>query len=149
MQDNHEQGGATDEAGSTPTSNAQDKPTKDVRRGFLSSAMRDLSEEELDSPAARRFLIAEIQRLDTECDEGKSLSLSYNDLRVENAQLRERSKKSRAIEILSFVSTSAGAAGLGAAPSYISVAEVAGVGWVFAVVAAILVLTGIICRIFS
>ena len=57
---------ATDEAGSTPTTEGvpSSAEVKESARGFLNLSRRALSEEELSTPAARRFLIFEIERLD-------------------------------------------------------------------------------------
>lgn len=142
------EGSPTEESGSIPTVAAeQDKRGEVKRRAFLSSAMRDLREEELDSPAARRFLIAEIERLDRDCDEHKDLGREHNDLRVKYARLEERSSKHKWLEVLSFVATTVGAAGLGAAPSYISTTTLAPVGWVFAIGSALLVISGVAFRV--
>lgn len=139
---------ATDESGSTPIPAAeQDKRGEVRRRAFLSSARRDLREDELDSPAARRFLIEEIERLDRECDDYKDLNRDYNDLRVKYARLDERASKQKWLEVLSFVASAVGAAGLGAAPSYIGATGLAPVGWVFAIGSSILVLSGVIFRV--
>lgn len=58
----------TEEGGSTPIELSQAPPeTKESMRSFLAQARRSLSEEELATPAARRFLIPEIERLDERC----------------------------------------------------------------------------------
>ncbi|WP_148309086.1 hypothetical protein [Sphingopyxis fribergensis] len=52
---------ATEEAGSVPVSYPEvEGREKQEPRGFLGIARRDLSEDELATAAARRFLIAEI-----------------------------------------------------------------------------------------
>lgn len=137
----------TEESGSIPTPLTETETKKDERRRFLSSAMRDLSEEELESPAARRFLIAEIQRLDNECDSSKHILNQYNDLRVETATLREKSKRDRWLELLSFVSTSVGSVGIGAAPTYMIIESAKDTGIVIAICSALLVASGILFRV--
>lgn len=140
---------ATEEAGSTPvhSENAADQE-KDARR-FLTPARRDLSEEELASPAARRFLIAEIERLDTECADHKEIRQQYNDLRVEHARTQERGRRDKWNEVLSFVCLSVGSAGIGAAPSYMMEPTLAAVGWVFLGGSVLLVLIGVASKIWK
>jgi hypothetical protein len=66
---------ATEELGSTPIDAAEMAAgeTKEQPRGFLQAARRGLSEEELSTPAARRFLIADLERLDRLCVEQPAL----------------------------------------------------------------------------
>jgi hypothetical protein len=71
----------------------------------------------------------------------------YNDLRVEHATTKESSKTNHWIEILSFTSSAIGAAGIGAAPSYMAAPDLSGVGWIIAIGSAILVLVGIAARL--
>jgi len=82
---------ATEEAGSTPLP-VQEEAAREKRevRSFLGAAKRDLTDEELASPAVRRFLIAEIDRLEVDCAQLREVQLTYNDLRVSNATLTER-----------------------------------------------------------
>ena len=139
---------ATEEAGSTPVGvdAAASQPKQQPRR-FLDVARRDLSEEELASPAARRFLIAEIERLDDDCGELKPLRQELLTLKVENATLKEAGKKDTWKERLSFVASTIGAAGIGAAPSYIGTAATSQAGWIIAVGAALLVLVAVWSRL--
>lgn len=116
-------------------------------RTFLGTARRDLSEEELASPAARRFLIAEIERLDDECARHKALSLENADLRVDLATLRAGQTRSRTIDFLSFMSSTLGAAGLGAAPSYFAIVGGQTVGIVVLAASVLLIASGIIARV--
>jgi hypothetical protein len=139
---------ATEEIGSTPISGAGPETAKEQPRAFLDSGRRNLSEEEIASPAARRFLIFEIERLDAQCVELREVERRHSDLRVELATLKEGAKQSRLNELVSFICLTVGSAGLGAAPSYISVESVAGVGWVFAIGSGLLVVAGIASRIF-
>lgn len=137
---------ATEESGSTPVGSAGVQPKQQPRR-FLDVAKRDLSEEELASPAARRFLIAEIERLDDECADVKAAQRELLALKVENATLRESGKKDTWKERLSFVSSTVGAAGIGAAPSFIGTAATAQAGWIIAIGAALLVIVAVWSRL--
>lgn len=141
----------TEEFGATPVPEAEDSAseTKEQPRGFLQAARRLLSEEELSTPAARRFLISEIERLDTLCGDQQRFVQSYHDQRVTIATLTESSRTSRWGEILSFVCLSVGSAGLGAAPSYLSLPGATSIGLVFMGLSAILVIVGVASRIWK
>jgi hypothetical protein len=140
---------ATEESGSTPIGAARVDGTKQEPRRFLDRARRDLSEEELGTPAARRFLIAEIERLDEQCAEARSTHKDYNDLRVEHAKLAEQNRQSRWNEILSFVCSTMGAVGIGAAPGYLSLEGAGQTGTVIVVGSALLIVTAVLARIFK
>jgi hypothetical protein len=141
---------ATDEVGSVPVANDVGTPevSKEPPREFLRVGRKVLNEEELSSPAARRFMIAEIERLDAECTALRGLAAPYNDLRVKCAVLEESQRRSRWYNILSVMCLSAGSAGLGAAPSYLAISDLHGVGWTFAIVSGVLVVAGIASRVF-
>ena len=136
----------TEEAGSQPVSGPTGGLKQEPRR-FLGLARRDLSEDELATPAARRFLIAEIERLDTECD---ALRLSASELvefKVANATLAEAQKKAKWNEILSFACSTLGAVGIGAAPSYFSVATLQPTAWTILVGSALLVIIAVLSKV--
>ncbi len=136
----------TEEAGSEPVA----RPTGGVKqepRGFLRLAQNDLNEEELASTAARRFLIAEIERLDKECDILKSATSELLDLKVKNATLAEAQKKSRWNEVLSFACATLGAVGIGAAPSYFAAASLQQTAWTLLVGSALLVIISVLSKV--
>lgn len=100
----------------------------DVKGDFLRVAKRDLREDELDSPAARRFMLADIDRLAAECAEHRREIKRLHELDKDCAVLRveySALQRSNRIGTIIFGLSSVGA---GAAPSYI---EVSPVGWVF------------------
>jgi hypothetical protein len=140
---------ATDESGSVPIAAEEVAATaaKEPARAFLQSARRNLSDNELATPAARRFLIADIERLDQLCLELKEFERQYHDQRVTIATLEEASKASRWNEILSFVCLSVGSAGIGAAPSYLVLKDGTTIGVMIMVLSLILVLTGVASRV--
>jgi hypothetical protein len=142
---------ATDEEGATPLSSSAITvvETKEATRGFLQVGRRNLSEEELSTPAARRFLIFEIERLDQSCSENVGFIEKYHDQRVTIASLTEAGKKSRWNEILSFICLSVGSAGLGAAPSYFAIPGAIIAGTVVFGLSVILVGTGIASRVWK
>jgi len=139
---------ATEEAGSRPIGpNEADTAQTYERRGFLASARRNLSEDEAASPAGRRWLIAELERLDGEYADYKELQKTHSDMRVRLATLEEAQRRSRWLEILSYVSVSVGSAGIGAAPSYITADKLASAGWVMMTGAAILIIVGVLAKV--
>ncbi|WP_171614355.1 hypothetical protein [Roseicella sp. DB1501] len=142
---------ATEESGSTPISPdiAAATEKKEPARGFLQSARRDLNDEEVAVPAVARFLIADIERLEQDNAEQKKIASLYHDQRVEIARLSEQNKKSKWIDILSYVCLAVGSAGLGASPSYLSIVNAWSLGVVFCVLSAILVITGVLAKVLS
>lgn len=138
---------ATEDTGSTPVGDATGV-AKEQPRGFLASGRRNLSEEELGAPGVRRFLIFEIERLDTQCVELRQVERDHSELRVEHAKLQASARSSRLNELVSFVCLTVGSAGLGAAPSYMSLKGAEGVGWVVVIGSALLVIAGIASRVF-
>jgi hypothetical protein len=142
---------STEEAGSTPTPTGEGKPpeAKEPARGFLQLRRRALSEDELSTPAARRFLIFEIERLDQQCQEIQEFVQKYHDQRVIIASLEVSVKASRWNEILSSTCLAVGSAGLGAAPSYVALPTMAFFGWIIFGLSAVLVAGGVASRIWK
>jgi hypothetical protein len=142
---------ATEETGATPIALAElaASEAKEAPRAFLKAARRGLSEEELSSPAARRFLIAELERMDELCNTNQKYLEQYHDQRVVIATLTEASKVSRWNEILSFVCLSIGSAGIGAASSYLGLAGAEKYGLVIFGLSAVLVGVGVASRIWK
>jgi hypothetical protein len=140
---------ATDESGSVPVGAEEVAATaaKEPARAFLQSARRNLSDAELSTPAVRRFLIAEIERLDKECMELEEFERQYNNQRVEIATLTASARASRWNDILSFVCLSIGSAGIGAAPSYLSLKDGATIGVMIALLSSVLVVVGVTSRV--
>jgi hypothetical protein len=141
----------TEEAGATPLAPAEIAAgeTKEPTRSFLQAARRGLSEEELSTPAARRFLIAELERMDELCTTNQSYIDKYHDQRVIIAGLTESAKTSKWNEILSFLCLSIGSAGLGASPSYLSIPGAEKFGIVFLALSALLLIGGIASRVWK
>ena len=100
-------------------------------------------EKEL-STVAKRFLVAEINRLVEENQQLKQFKDKYHDADKRLAVLKEAIKPFRANEFLSSVCLIAGSAGVGAAPSFLSLNSY---GWYALVsVSAMLVIAGIGAR---
>jgi hypothetical protein len=119
---------STEEAGSVDVPAATSADAKEPPRAFLRRARRELNEEELSSPAARRFFIAEIERLDAEVEDLRAFRDRFHETNTRLAVLEAASLPSKWKELLSFVCQTLGAAGLGASPSYITLSTY---GWVF------------------
>jgi hypothetical protein len=131
---------ATDEAGATLEAGQQGHPSaKEMPRDFLRVGRKVLTEQDLATPAARRFMIAEIERLDADCDDLKKIAQHYHDLRADFAAIRESHNSSKLIDVLSAVLLAVGSAGLGAAPGYLSVHGAESIGWTFVIGSALLV----------
>lgn len=114
------------------------------QRKSFSKLRRELSDEELLSPAVQRLLIDEIERL-----EKVTVDLSYFKDEFHKADkscgvLEERFKVKISVELIHFASLSAGAALLGFAPSIWANQPTA---TVLAIVGALLVVVGIIAKV--
>jgi hypothetical protein len=113
---------------------------KTPRLGHLQRVRRDLSEDELSSPATLRFLVAEIERLDKENSLLESFRDRYYQKDKESSILSERMMKDDTVRALSSVCLAVGSAGLGAAPSYIPLTNV---GYVFLALSVALIVAGL------
>jgi hypothetical protein len=127
-----------------------DHPSNGTATGIALSADGPLKEisgaddKEL-SMVAKRFLVAEINRLVEENQQLKLTKDKYHDVDKRLAVLKETLRPFRINELLSSVCLIAGSAGLGAAPSFLSLNSY---GWyVFVSVSALLVITGIAARV--
>jgi hypothetical protein len=105
--------------------------------------IRGTEEKDL-SRVAKRFLVAEINRLVDENQQLKQFKDKYHDADKRLAVLKETLRPFRMNELLSSACLMAGSAGLGAAPSFLSLSSY---GWyVFVSVAALLVIAAIAAR---
>jgi len=86
------------------------------RRSFA-KLRRELSDDELSSPAVQRLLIDDIERLEREVAELKELRDRFQEADLRCAVLEERSKKSTAHDVMYGVCLTVGAAALGYAPA--------------------------------
>jgi len=141
---------ATEDTGATPLSGEIGPgvpEAKEPARSFLQVGRKNLSEKDLSTPAARRFLIAEIERLDQQCVEHQGFVQKFHDQRVTIATLTESAKISTWKEILSGACLAVGAAGLGAAPGYFSIPGAVSYGIVFFGISLFLVGIGVASRV--
>jgi hypothetical protein len=141
----------------TATSPSDSVPALSVHSNAVGEAFAGADEKEL-STVARRFLIAEINRLVEENQQLKAVQEKYHDLDKKMVVLqkyqelekklivlKEANKPFRKNLFLSSACLIAGAAGIAAAPSFLSVSLY---GWyVFVVVSAMLLIAGIAARV--
>jgi hypothetical protein len=134
----------TEEAGAVPIVGADAPEPKESSRSFLAPARRNLSEEELAAPGVRRFLIWEIERLESRIFEIQPFLEKYHDLRVEKAGLDEKLKGSKLNDVLSAVCLSAGSAAIGASSKLVTLDLIS--GFIVLAVAVVLVVAGIVAK---
>ena len=113
-------------------------------RQSLSKVRRELSEEELGSPAVQRLLIEDLERLERQNAELQDYRVRFHagDKRV--AVLKEKTKKSLAGEIVFGVMITVGAAALGFSPSIWGQQPAGGLLILFG---GVLILGGIVSRV--
>ena len=87
-----------------------------TRRPFA-KLRRELSDDELTSPAVQRLLLDEIERLDREVSELEKYRTEFHEVDKRCAVVEQRVKKSLGSEIIFGVCLCVGAAALGYAPS--------------------------------
>ncbi len=115
-------------------------------RQAFSRIRRELSEEELATPAVQRMLVAEMERLDEETIDLRDYRERYYVAERGEAILEERLKKNKAADIVFGVTLSVGAAALGYAPALWNNQPSGAIAIVFGVV---LILSGIAARTIS
>lgn len=112
---------------------------KSGRRSF-SKLRRELSDEELASPAVQKMLVDEIERLEEERVELHTFRTKFHDSDKRAAVLEEKFKGKISIEVIHIGCMTVGAAALGYAPS---IWEVQPTAWMIAIFGVVLVLAGI------
>lgn len=90
-------------------------PSPKGRQSFR-QVRRELTEDELSSPAAQRLLLDELERLDSENSDLKSFQGKFHAADKRAGILDEKLKRHTALEILSSGALLAGALALGYAP---------------------------------
>jgi len=86
-------------------------------RRSLSKLRRELSDDELTSPAVQRLLIDEIERLDRQVSDLETYRRGFYETEKRAAVLEQKVSVSRSSEIIFAVCLCVGAAALGYAPS--------------------------------
>ncbi|GFO60835.1 hypothetical protein GMST_31600 [Geomonas silvestris] len=113
------------------------------RRAFV-NVRRELSDEELSSPALQRVLIDDIERLEKEKFELTEYMEKYHEADKKAAVLEEKVKKSLSQDLIFGVSLTLGAAALGYAPAVWSAQPT---GWITICFGLILIGGGIASRV--
>ena len=112
-------------------------------RRTLSRVRRELSEEELTSPAVQRMLIGEIERLDEERAELIDYRERFYGAERRAAILEEKTKASIASDIIFGTCLTVGAAAIGYAPATWTQQPT---GWIFLILGGLLIIGGTIAR---
>lgn len=112
------------------------------RRAFI-NLRRELSDEELASPAIQRMLIDDIERLEKEKFELSEYQEKYYEADKKAAILDEQVKKSVSQEVIFAVSLAVGAASLGYAPAVWANQPT---GWIAIAFGLVLIAAGIASR---
>jgi len=94
----------------------QISPAKPQRRSFA-KVRRELDETEFKSPAMQRILLDENERLQSDNEELGRYRELYHEADKNCAVLRERTKKSTAVEVMYSVCLCVGSVALGYAPT--------------------------------
>jgi len=118
-------------------------PSGKGRRAF-SRLRRELSDEELASPAVQRMLIDDIERLEKENDEAIQYRDRYHQADKKAAILEEKLKASVAQEVIFGVCLTVGSAALGYAPSVWSAQPS---GWISIAFGLVLIVGGIASKV--
>lgn len=91
------------------------QPVLKGRQSFR-QVRRELTEEELSSPAAQRLILDELDRLENENAELKGVSRKFHEVDKKASILDEKLKRHTALDILSSAALAAGSLALGYAP---------------------------------
>lgn len=112
-------------------------------RKSFAKLRRELSDEELSSPAVQRLLLDEIERLDTERNELNSFRTKFHDSDKKASILEEKLKSKVSIEVLHVACITVGAAALGYAPSIWQNQPTA---WMSAIFGVVLIIAGLAAK---
>ncbi|WP_163934370.1 hypothetical protein [Paraferrimonas sp. SM1919] len=121
-------------------SGAVSTPATKGRQSFR-QVRRELTEEELASPAAQRLILDELDRLEEENVSLKRLRTEFHTVDKKASVLNEKLKRHNALDILSSAALAAGSLSLGYAPK-VWAADTA-TGPIFLVIGIVLIASGI------
>lgn len=119
------------------------QPAVKGRQSFR-QVRRELTEEELSSPAAQRLLLDELDRLEDENTELKGISRRFHEADKRASILDEKLKRHTALDIFSSVALVAGSLALGHAPNVWVVDNVT--GSIFLVIGIVMIVGGILSK---
>ncbi|WP_157739317.1 hypothetical protein [Herbaspirillum sp. meg3] len=112
-------------------------------RKSFAKLRRELSDEELSSPAVQRMLIDEIERLDAERSDLASFRGKFHEADKSAAILEEKFKGKISIEIIHIACITVGAAALGYAPSIWQMQPTA---WMTGIFGVVLIVAGLAAK---
>ncbi|GMU66651.1 MAG: hypothetical protein AMXMBFR36_29250 [Acidobacteriota bacterium] len=128
-----------------PSETGREEPKAILKgRQSLSKIRRELSDDELSSPAVQRMLVDEIERLERDNADLASYRDQFHAVDKRASVLEERSRKAIAAEIIFAVCLSVGSAAMGYAPSAWSSQPS---GWLALIFGALIVLGGVVSRV--
>lgn len=113
-------------------------------RKSFAKLRRELSDEELSSPAVQRMLIDEIERLDSERSELHLFRSKFHESDKKAAVLEEKFKQKVSIELIHIACMTVGAAALGLAPSIWTTQPTA---WMVVIFGTVLVIVGLVAKV--
>jgi len=152
--------GPTEESGATVVAVPASEIKESGPRSFLQAARRNLTEDEAASPAGVRWLAHDADRWEQDCiaarqelgdlrEKHDDLTTQYHDKRIEIEALKGARGVSIRNEILSTLCVIGGSSGLSVLPSYLSTPATTNLAYVGLPVSAVLLLGGIILRIWK
>lgn len=116
-------------------------PISDVKpatsRKSLAKISRELRDEDLASPVAQKMMLDELERLEAECEKGKSHQADFHRADKECAVLREKLKSNKAVEVVILACSTLGGIALGFSTT---------TNWQVGALGAILVVAGIVSK---
>lgn len=125
---------------------ASPEPAKaKARRKALSNLRRELSDQELTSPAVQKLLLDEIDRLEEDNTELVGYRGRFYESDKRAAVLEQKSRVSVAYEIISLSCITVGGAAIGYAPSAWTVEQQPS-GYMFLVFGIVLVIGGVVAK---
>ncbi|MCH2451068.1 MAG: hypothetical protein MK198_13100 [Gracilimonas sp.] len=124
-------------------SSTETKKASPKGRRSLSNVKRELTEEELKSPAAQKLLVEELERVERERNELLDYRDNFYSVDKELSILQEKLNKNISIEVISSSCLAIGAAAIGLAPS---IWEHEPVGWYLVVFGGVLIIAGIVAK---
>jgi hypothetical protein len=128
-----------------PEDTGEDAPLSHSKgRRAFTNVRRELSDEELSSPAVQRMLIDDIERIEKEKNELSEYQVKFHEADKKSAILEEKVKSSVSQEVIFSVCLTVGSAALGYAPSVWSTQPT---GWISIVFGVVLIIGGIASKV--
>jgi hypothetical protein len=151
---------ATEDTGATPIEGGGDEGAKVQRKSIYETALQEMTDEDWSSPAARKFLIEEIRRLQKESDDFRrdatllrerlaNVRSELSKSELEKTRLEGRAGLSLSNELLSYISFGIGIAGIPAGFEIGKIPEMANTSSVILIGSGVLIVAGLFLRIWK